>query len=104
MARRKQNRRERRRRASRGCTQAAPGAALQALWGSALALGGMPHAARADAPVERFSADYNYSMYSEDKIPSEKVFFGSTDRYEIDMHQLSLRSPLTATSDLALQL
>jgi hypothetical protein len=106
MARRKQNRRDRRRRqrVSRGCGNGGPNAALQALWGSALALGGMPHAARADAPVERFSAEYNYSQYSEDKIPSEKVFFGSTSRYEIDMHQLALRSPLTATSDVGIQL
>jgi hypothetical protein len=106
MARRTQNRRERRRRQRLSRAQRQPGssAALQALWSSALALSGLPHAARGDAPIERFSAEYNYSQYQEDDVPSAKVFFGSTSRYEIDMHQLSLRSPLTARSDIAVEL
>lgn len=105
MTRRKPNRRDRRRRERQSRKQACgTSATLQALWGSALALSCLPQAARADSPVERVSADYSFSQYSEDDIPSEKVFFGETSRYEIDMHQFALRSPLTATSDLALEL
>jgi hypothetical protein len=78
--------------------------ALQALWGSALALTCLPQAARADAPAERFSADYSFTQYTEDSLPSEKVFFGETSRYEIEMHQLAFRTPLGATSDLGIEL
>jgi len=106
MTRRRLNRRDRRRaRSIARETRCNPGSsALQALWGSALALSCLPHGARADAPIERFSADYSFSQYSEDSIPSEKVFFGDTSRYEVEMHQLALRSPLTATSDLSIEL
>jgi hypothetical protein len=105
MARRQQNRRERRRRRSLSRPSAAPSAALKALWGSALALSGLPLAARADSPVERFSAEYNYSQYTEDDLPRNRVVAGAeTSRYEVDMHQLAIRSPLTATSDLGIEL
>jgi hypothetical protein len=107
MARSKQNRRERRRRqrlARRRASSGGTSTTLQALWGSALALASLPQAARADAPIERLSAEYNFSRYTEDNIPSSKVFFGETSRYEIDMHQFSLRSPLTSVSDIALEL
>jgi len=105
MARRKTNRRERRRSRRKVRRSAAGGSsALQALWGSALALSCLPQAARADAPAERFSADYSFTQYSEDSLPSEKVFFGETSRYEIEMHQLAFRAPLGATSDLGIEL
>jgi hypothetical protein len=106
MTRRKQNRRDRRRQrrlSRRQVCGASP--TLQALWGSALALSCLPQAARADSPIERFSAEYNYSQYTEDDLPRNRVTTGGeTSRYEVDMHQLALRSPLTASSDLALEL
>ncbi len=77
---------------------------LHALWGSAFALSSLPQAARADTPVDRYTAEYSFSSYTEDEIDSSKVFVGETERYEIEMHQFTVRAPLTSSSDLSIEL
>src|SRR5262245_9714722 len=70
---------------------------LAALTSSALFLPGI-----AKAQEERWTIDYGYSHYSEAPIDSSKVAVGSTDRYEIDTHMLSLKGPVTPRMDLGI--
>jgi hypothetical protein len=74
---------------------------LAALSASALLLPGL-----ARAQEERWSVDYSYSLYSEDDIDSSKVVpnVGSTERYDIDTHQISLRGPITGRLDFGVDL
>ncbi len=95
------------RRRSRTATNAVtPGGstALRALTGGALALPGMVMPAAADTPIEKPEGVYSYARYFEDGAPSGKVAVGDSDRYEIDVHQISLATPLSETRDLRLDL
>jgi hypothetical protein len=77
--------------------------ALQALTSSALAITGFANQARADAPIERPTADYSFSYYSEDQLDGG-VQGADDDRYEIYTQQLSLRMPFSGRTDLGLDL
>ena len=72
---------------------------LAALTTSALLLPGL-----ARAQEERWSADYSYSLYSEDDVDSSKVNAGSAERYDIDTHLLSLKGPITGRLDFGVDL
>lgn len=78
--------------------------ALRALTSGALALPGLAGSAHAGSPVTKSSGDYNFSFYSEDSIPSSKVAQGSSDRYEIELHQIQVKAPLGENSDLQLDI
>jgi hypothetical protein len=79
--------------------------ALRALTAGALALGGVAGSARADAPPEQAQMGYSFSRYSEDSISRSRLAPGSEgDRYEIDMHQFSILSPLGRRFDLGFDL
>ncbi len=72
--------------------------ALRALTSSALALSGVASRASADTPIERIITDYNFSQYREDELDRSKGLpLGETARYEVDMHQFSLRAPVPWT-------
>lgn len=59
---------------------------------------GNPGSASADMPVDRPYADYNYSRYTEDELGSTKGLpLAQQDRYEVEMHQFILQSPLPFT-------
>jgi len=61
----------------------------------------------ADSPVERASADYNFSFYSEGDLSTPDVAPANEEsRYEVTMHQFRLQAPLPFTSnmDFALEL
>jgi hypothetical protein len=75
---------------------------LSALTSSALALPGLAGPARADLPVDRVTADYGYSYYAEDDLPSSQLAAGDPGRYEIQMHQFQAAAPLTERTDLSL--
>lgn len=64
---------------------------LLALSGSALALPGI---ALADAPPTQSTASYKLSNYQEDALSRAEVPFGELDRYDIDVHQFQLVTPL----------
>lgn len=75
--------------------------ALRALTSSALGLAGIAGSASADSPVDRVQADYNYSTYREDELDASKGLpLAERDRYEIEMHQFSLRAPVPFTERL----
>lgn len=82
--------------------------ALRALTSGALAVtGGWAGNAGADSPVERASADYNFSFYSEGDLSTPDVApLDEESRYEVKMHQFRLEAPLPFTSnmDFALEL
>lgn len=65
---------------------------LLALSASALALPGL--LARADAPPTVTTIDYLVSNYAEDDLPAAVRGAGSSERYEIDIHQLRLVTPV----------
>jgi len=91
------------RRARRVLVARARSGVLAALTASALALPGLASFARAETPVDRWTASHATSFYVEDDLDSAKVAPGSeTSRYEIRTHQLDLRAPFTDRTDLAL--
>ncbi len=88
---------------SRAQKREATSPALRALTTSALALGGIAGHASADAPDDRTKASYSYSFYAEDDLSSSSGLpGGETERYEVEMHQLSLKAPWSERIDLGL--
>ena len=76
-----------------------PQSVLQALASGALALPGLAHG---DTPETRWTGDYGYSLYSEDKVPASKLAAGSRRRYAIDTHQFRLEGPLSGRLGMGL--
>jgi len=102
-------RRARRRRARRGSARrqrrTRRSAALTALTAGALALPGLARTAAAEGALTQYSAEYNYSRYSEDPLPASKVTpGGERGRYDVDIHQIHLAGPLFSRVDLGLDL
>lgn len=64
---------------------------LLALSTTALALPGI---ATADAPPTESAVSYKISNYKEDDLSRSEVLFGDLNRYDIDVHQFKLVSPL----------
>jgi len=94
-----------RRRARRKAAVAKLSPALHALTTSALALPGIAGSASAATPISEYTAEYGYSQYREDALPSSKVAPGQErERYEIDIHQLRLAAPLGQRMDVTLDL
>ncbi|MFK7864746.1 MAG: DUF3570 domain-containing protein [Pseudohongiellaceae bacterium] len=71
--------------------KAKPSRSLLALSTSALALPGI---ALADAPPVNSSISYKISNYKEDDLSREESPFGDLGRYDIDVHQFQLVSPV----------
>jgi hypothetical protein len=95
--------RRRRRKSARRRSAQSP--ILRALTTSTLALPGLAGSALADSAPEGIEADYNYAHYSEDDISSGKLAPGSTSqRYEIDLHQVHLLVPVGDRWDIGLDL
>jgi hypothetical protein len=94
---RPQNRAERRR--ARHARRHEKKGVLAVLTTSALLLPGL-----ARAQEERWSVDYTYSLYSEDDADSSEVDAGSTERYDVDTHLLSLKGPITGRLDFGVDL
>jgi hypothetical protein len=93
--------RRRRRKAAKRSSAQSP--ILRALTTSTLALPGLSGNAFADSPPEVIQADYNYAHYSEDDISGGKLAPGSTSqRYEIDLHQVHLLVPVGDRWDIGL--
>ncbi len=72
---------------------------LSALTTAALAIPGMAITAvsdevRADAPPTSTEVGYRYSQYQEDDVPDKKLSTGSKQRYDIDIHQFRLLTPV----------
>jgi hypothetical protein len=79
--------------------------ALDALRTSALALFGLSGVAHAESPTERVTADYNYAIYAEDELDASKGLPGAENsRYEVEMHQVLARLPITGRIDLGVEL
>lgn len=88
-----------------GEVAASPSSALRALTSGALALGGMAGNAMADAPIDRYEAEYNFSYYTEDDIKNAKAVAGSErGRYEIEWHQLNFTMPVGERWDVGIEL
>jgi hypothetical protein len=79
---------------------------LAALTAGALALPGLAGpAAAAEGMLDRIGADYNFSRYSEGKISASKVAPGSERRrFDIDMHQVRLATPIADRFELGLDI
>jgi hypothetical protein len=67
---------------------------LLALTASALALPGVSHSTKADTPPTETSIGYRISSYEEDDLPQRYLVAGSTDRYDITIHQFQLVTPV----------
>lgn len=68
-----------------------------------MALAAPSVSAWADEPANRYSADYHYSSYTEDDLERAKgLAGGEISRYQIDMHQFSLRVPSRGRWDVAI--
>ena len=80
---------------------------LLALSTAAMALPGMgPQSVTAqDAMSQDKSISYRFNSYSEDNVPSSKLWNAdsSSPRYTIDTHQLNFTSPITRSTQLALK-
>lgn len=85
-----------------------PSRALTALTTSALALPGIAGSARADAPIERATADAAFSYYKEDNLSPGKFStsggVGSRERYEVYTGQLRFDLPATARTDVGIEI
>ncbi|MFD2230885.1 DUF3570 domain-containing protein [Alkalimarinus sediminis] len=73
--------------------------ALNALTSAALAIPGMAitavsNNAHADAPPINTEVGYRYSHYQEEDLPQSDVASGSTQRYDIDVHQFRVLTPV----------
>ena len=69
--------------------------ALSALTMSAMAIPGMnATVAQADVAPENSLFSYRYTNYQEAQAPKERVYSGSLDRYNIQVHQFSLLMPV----------
>ena len=82
-----------------------PNKTFVALTASALALPGIAGSARADAPIDRASADASFSYYKEDDIRKSRFLDnggGSRERYEVFTKQLRFDFPLTKRTDLGI--
>lgn len=75
---------------------------LLALTASALALPGITPAAKADTPPTETSVAYRLSTYQEDDLPDEFLAAGSTERYDITVHQFQLVTPVGENFGLTL--
>lgn len=72
---------------------------LKALTASAAAI---PAISSAVAPDESV-ASYRYNSYSEADAPEERVYVGSTDRYDIAVHQFYLLQPINSQFVVSLE-
>jgi hypothetical protein len=102
MRQKRDRRRQRRNAVKRRRTQSS---VLRALTTSTLALPGLAGSTLADSAPEGIQAHYNYSHYTEDDISGGKLAPGSTgQRYEIDLHQVHLLTPIGDRWDLSLDI
>ena len=67
---------------------------LAALTGAALALPAIAQLAHAATPPTSPEIGYRYSQYREDSVPTENLFTGSRERYDVNMHQFRLLAPV----------
>ena len=72
---------------------------LIALSTTALALPGI---SLADAPPIQSTASYKISNYSEDDLERSESPFGDLERYDIDVHQFKLISPMGRNFSISL--
>lgn len=82
----------------------APGHALLALTGAAMALPGLGGKVQAAAPISEPVLSYQASRYQEADIRRDRHLGGDRERYKIDSHQLGLAAPLGRSFDLKLDL
>lgn len=75
---------------------------LLALTASALALPGVSGQVRADAAPTQTTVGYRFSSYEEDDLDRSKLVTGNPERYEIDIHQFRLVTPIGETFALSL--
>lgn len=67
---------------------------LLALTASALALPGIAPPVKADTPPTETSVSYRLSRYEEDDLPRQLLAAGSSERYDITVHQFQLVTPV----------
>ena len=60
--------------------------------------------AHGDAPPAFTEVGFRYSRYSEDSIDAERVIFGSSQRYDIDISQFWLETPVGSNWAVALDI
>ncbi len=65
-----------------------------------MSLPGLAGSATADSPIDGIRGDYSFSLYSEDDLKKSKVSSGSTERYEIEAHQLRIAAPILDRFDV----
>ncbi|MDA9612117.1 DUF3570 domain-containing protein [OM182 bacterium] len=70
---------------------------LLALSSTALTLSSLSHA---DAPPPQSTASIKSTNYQEDDLLSNEVLFGELSRYDIDVHQFQLITPVSRNSSL----
>lgn len=69
--------------------------AVKALTSAALLIPGLAHQANADAPPDATTVAYRYTFYQEEDLPATNVApLSTTERYEIDVHQFQLVTPV----------
>jgi hypothetical protein len=68
-----------------------------------LALPGLAPLVRADSPPAEATLAYRISNYSEDDLDAAKKLIGSSERYDIDIHQLQRTTPVGDNYGLTLR-
>jgi hypothetical protein len=56
-------------------------------------------AIEAHAKAHQGQLNYQYSLYAEDALPTNKIFSGNNEAYEITTHLLDLHTPLNETTE-----
>ena len=75
---------------------------LAALTGAALALPAIAQLAHGETTTGKTELGYHYSQYQEDDADADKVFVGSPERYEVDIHQFRLVTPVAGDNTLTI--
>lgn len=75
---------------------------LAALSSAAMLLTTLADPASANPPDQKTNIAYRYSSYSEGAMAAEDVVVGSLERYDIQVHQLSLKVPVSTDTEISI--
>jgi Protein of unknown function (DUF3570) len=78
--------------------------ALIALTAAAMILPGLCKKAEANPLDQKTTFDYKYTAYTEGEVPADKLVFGSESRYDIDVHHLKFKTPVSSDTELSVDL
>lgn len=75
---------------------------LAALSSAAMMLSGLAQPALANPPDQKTQIAYRFTNYSEGEMDAKDVAEGSLERYQIQVHQLSVKTPVSEDTEISL--